>query len=67
MRTIRQYWEKDKAQVFTVGESVRERHPMAGQLLKGPELVDTVKYGLGTVDQPTAHLLQVAQHSDVTI
>lgn len=40
---------------------------MTGQLLKGPELVDTVEYGLGPVDQPTAHLLQVAQHSDVTV
>lgn len=52
---------------FTVGEGVRKRHPMAGQLLKGPELVHTVEYSLGPVDQPTAHLLQVAQHSDVTI
>lgn len=40
---------------------------MARQLLKGPELVDTVEYGLRPVDQPAAHLLQVAQHSDVTI
>lgn len=40
---------------------------MAGQLLKGPELIDAVEYGLGAVDQPTAHLLQVAQHGDVTI
>lgn len=52
---------------FTVGEGVRKRHPVTGQLLKGPELVDTVEYGLGPVDQPTAHLLQVAQHSDVTV
>ncbi len=52
---------------FTVGEGVRKRHPMAGQLLKGPEFVDTVEYGLRPVDQPTAHLLQVAQHSDVAI
>lgn len=40
---------------------------MAGQLLEGPELVDTVEYGLGSVDQPTAHLFQVTQHSDVTV
>lgn len=40
---------------------------MTSQLLKGPELVDTVEYGLGPVDQPTAHLLEVAQHSDVTV
>lgn len=52
---------------FTVGEGVRKRHPMAGQFLKGPELVDTVKYCLRPVDQSTAHLLQVAKHSDVTV
>ncbi len=40
---------------------------MAGQLLKGPELVDAVEYGLGPVDQPTAHLLQVAQHGDIAV
>lgn len=51
----------------TVGEGVRERHPMAGQLLKGPELVYTVEYGLGAVDQPTAHLLQVAQNGDIAV
>lgn len=40
---------------------------MAGQLLEGPELVDAVEYGLWTVDQPAAHLLQVPQHGDVTV
>lgn len=40
---------------------------MSSQLLKRPELVDTVEDGLGSVDQPTAHLLQVPQNSDVTI
>lgn len=40
---------------------------MASELLKCPKLVDTVEYGLRPVDQPTAHLLQVTQHSDVTI
>lgn len=40
---------------------------MSSQLLKGPELVDAVEYGLRSVDQPTAHLFQVAQHGDVTV
>lgn len=52
---------------FTVREGVGKRYPVAGQFLKGPELVDTVEYGLGPVDQPTAHLLKVTQHSDVTV
>lgn len=55
------------SQLRTVGEGVRERDPVTGQLLKCPELVDTVEYGLGSVYQPTAHLLQVPQNRDVTV
>lgn len=40
---------------------------MAGQLLKSPELVDTIEYGLGAVHQPAAHLLQVAKDCDVAV
>lgn len=40
---------------------------MARQLLEGPELVDAVEYGLGPVDEPAAHLLQVPQHGDVAV
>lgn len=40
---------------------------MASQFLEGPEFVDTVEYGLRPVDQPAAHLLQVAQHGNVTV
>lgn len=51
----------------TVGEGVWKRHPVAGQLLEGPELVDTVEYSLGPVDEPAAHLLQMPQHGDVAV
>ncbi len=40
---------------------------MPGELLEGPELVDTVEDGLRPVDQTTAHLLQVTQNGDVTV
>lgn len=40
---------------------------MASKFLEGPKLVDAVEYGLRPVDQPTSHLLQVAQHGDVTV
>lgn len=40
---------------------------MTGELLEGPELVDTVEDGLRPVDQTTAHLLQVTQNGDVTV
>lgn len=53
--------------VFTVRVGVRERDPMAGQFLKGPEFVDAVEYGLWPVDQPAAHLFQVAQHGNVAV
>lgn len=40
---------------------------MSRQLLEGPELVDTVEDGLGSVDHAAAHLLQVPQHGDVAV
>ncbi len=58
---FRQRWS------LTVGVRVWQRHSMPGELLEGPELVDTVEDGLRPVDQTTAHLLQVTQNSDVTV
>lgn len=51
----------------TIGEGVGQRHPVARQLLEGPELVHAVEYGLGPVDEAAAHLLQVPQHGDVAV
>lgn len=51
----------------TVGVSIRQWDSMSSKLLKGPELVDTVKDGLGPVDQTATHLLQMPQNGDVTV
>ena len=59
--------EREEAGVKAGGGWRGKRHPVPGQLLEGPELVDTVEDGLGTVHQPAAHLLQVPQDSDVTV
>lgn len=52
---------------LTVGVRVWQRHSMPSELLKGPELIDTVEDGLRAVNQTTAQLLQVTQYGDVAV
>lgn len=67
MTIVERQTEREGELMLTVGISIRQWNSVSSKLLECPELVDTVKDGIGPVDQAATHLLQMPQNGDVTV